>query len=41
MGTAIIVVDDPDGLSDDLPPSCRILAPDDLLDGATASTAST
>jgi glutathione synthase/RimK-type ligase-like ATP-grasp enzyme len=33
MATTLIVVDDPDGLSDDLPPSCRVVAPDDLLDG--------
>ncbi|WP_343712523.1 RimK-like ATPgrasp N-terminal domain-containing protein [Inquilinus sp.] len=38
MATTLIVADDPDGLApdgldSDLPPPCRIVAPDDLLDG--------
>ncbi|KGM33003.1 RimK-like ATPgrasp N-terminal domain-containing protein, partial [Inquilinus limosus] len=38
MATTLIVADEPDGLAsdglaDDLPPQCRIVAPDDLLDG--------
>lgn len=33
MAITLIVADEPDGLADDLPPQCRVVAPDDLLDG--------
>lgn len=33
MAITLIVADDPDGLADDLPPQCRVVSPDDLLDG--------
>jgi glutathione synthase/RimK-type ligase-like ATP-grasp enzyme len=33
MAATLIVADKPDGLADDLPPQCRVVTPDDLLDG--------
>lgn len=33
MAITLIVADEPDGLADDLPRQCRVVAPDDLLDG--------
>jgi glutathione synthase/RimK-type ligase-like ATP-grasp enzyme len=33
MAITLIVADEPDGLADDLPLQCRVVAPDDLLDG--------
>ncbi|MGK9235057.1 RimK family protein [Inquilinus limosus] len=33
MAITLIVADEPGGLADDLPSQCRVVAPDDLLDG--------